>query len=109
MLGHGRFSEDFLFGLLTSDEGVDASQIEPDPFFVEKARNVLQQIHAKGVLHGDVRKENVLRNTNGNPVFIDFGLSKLIPANTREWFAETEAEMVDFNSCFDEFRKLITI
>jgi len=100
LLGRGRFSEELLFGLLTSDEGVDASQIEPDLFFVEKARNLLQQIHAKGVLHGDVRKENVLRNTNGDPVFIDFGLSKLIPTNTPEWFQQTQAEMAEFNCLF---------
>jgi len=100
LLGHGRFSEQFLVGLLTSDEGVDTSQIEPDRSFVKKARTVLEQIHLKGVLHGDVRKENILRNTKGDPVFIDFGLSKLVPANTPEWLQQTQAEVAEFDLLF---------
>jgi len=67
---------------------------------VKKARTVLEQIHLKGVLHGDVRKENILRNTKGDPVFIDFGLSKLLPANTPEWLQQTQAEVTEFDLLF---------
>jgi len=52
------------------------------------------------VLHGDVRKENILRNTKGDPVFIDFGLSKLVPANTPEWLQQTQAEVAEFDLLF---------
>lgn len=46
---------------------------------VQKRRllNSLDQIHEKGVLHGDLKKENILVNEEGATFIIDFGFSTL--------------------------------
>ncbi|RHZ60280.1 hypothetical protein Glove_355g97 [Diversispora epigaea] len=42
-----------------------------------KAIEALKAIHDHGVLHNDVRKENILINDNGNVHIIDFGMASL--------------------------------
>ena len=105
LLASGRFTEDFLFGVMTSDEGIDATNFEADDAFVSKAMEALGQIHALGVLHKDIRKENILRNAAGDPVFIDFSLSEVAPTITPEWRQHAEAEMVELSSLFPTTEK----
>ena len=37
--------------------------------------NTLENIHKAGILHNDIKKENILVDENGNPSIIDFGYS----------------------------------
>jgi hypothetical protein len=100
LLASGRFVEDFLFGVMTSDEGIDATHFEADSVFVSKAKEVLKQIHTQGVLHRDIRKENILRNAAGEPVFIDFSLSEVVQTNTPEWHQQAETELTALTTLF---------
>ena len=36
---------------------------------------ILKKIHAKGVIHQDLKPQNIMRNSSGNLTIIDFGLS----------------------------------
>lgn len=36
----------------------------------------LQQIHDRGVLHGDIRPQNVVVDDTGRPYIIDFAMSR---------------------------------
>lgn len=79
LIGLGRFEEDFLFGLMTSEEGHHVRSTEHvNEEFIAKAEERLKMIHEKGVLHNDIRRPNILRNTNGDPVFIDFNMSTIV-------------------------------
>jgi eukaryotic-like serine/threonine-protein kinase len=48
----------------------------------------LAYAHAEGIIHRDVKPDNVLVRKNGRPVVLDFGLAKPVPVG----FAETVAE-----------------
>ena len=37
--------------------------------------NTLENIHKAGILHNDIKKENILVDEDGNPSIIDFGFS----------------------------------
>ena len=36
---------------------------------------ILKRIHNKGIIHQDLKPQNIMRNSNGNLILIDFGLS----------------------------------
>lgn len=36
----------------------------------------LQEVHAKGVLHRDIKPQNIYRTTNGRPILLDFGAAR---------------------------------
>ena len=41
-----------------------------------KALHALKEIHRHGVIHNDIREENILINSDGNRIFfIDFGMA----------------------------------
>ena len=44
----------------------------PPPDFFEKLKEVLRQIHACGIGHGDIRRKNILRGPGDTPYVIDF-------------------------------------
>ncbi|MEZ6185600.1 MAG: serine/threonine-protein kinase [Planctomycetota bacterium] len=60
-----------------------AQQLKARSFDPEEAREVVAQLadglahaHAQGVIHRDVKPENVLLDDHGRPVLADFGLSR---------------------------------
>ena len=65
-------------GLATSDSGIDATHFDPDVTFTDKALRALDLVHGLGVLHGDIKRANILRNANGNPVLVDFAMAKVL-------------------------------
>jgi len=42
------------------------------PDFFSKCAALLEEIHAHGIAHGDIRRRNILADKEGNPVLIDF-------------------------------------
>ncbi len=43
----------------------------------------LQEAHGQGVLHRDLKPENVMVNTKGQAILMDFGIARLLDADTR--------------------------
>lgn len=43
----------------------------------QKLYDSLKEIHSLGILHGDLKPNNIVVDPKGNPYFIDFGFSKL--------------------------------
>ena len=43
--------------------------------------NILKRIHAKNIIHQDLKPQNIMRNSKGSLVIIDFGLSTILPLN----------------------------
>jgi serine/threonine protein kinase len=105
LLGCGRLQENFLCALATTDEGnslddLDGSANDDDRIsnpdadsFLAAAKAALRKIHDRGVLHGDIRRGNILkRHSDGAPVFIDFGMAKVMHGPVSE-----EARMQEMN------------
>ena len=44
--------------------------------FITKILRALKHIHAADVVHRDIKPQNIMIDSNGNPKLIDFGLSK---------------------------------
>jgi serine/threonine protein kinase len=42
---------------------------------------ILGVIHERGIIHRDIKLDNIMRSANNRLVLIDFGISKIIPAN----------------------------
>ena len=68
------------------------------PVKVEDVLALLRQIHAEGVLHGDIRRQNVVCRALGKCVLIDSGKSKI--GNVSE--ADKVAELEKARSVFSE-------
>lgn len=66
---------DILYGFITSYEGESVSgplsEAEKD-----ELRRIVGEMHKLGVVHGDLRFPNIVRNNEGKLKLIDFGLSK---------------------------------
>ncbi|KAL3905535.1 MAG: hypothetical protein SGILL_009641 [Bacillariaceae sp.] len=64
---------------LLPEEGLSESAAR---FYAAGILEGLTHMHRKHILHRDVKTENVLLNTKGYPVLIDFGFAKYVPDKT---------------------------
>jgi predicted Ser/Thr protein kinase len=66
-----------------------------------RALKALYEIHNRGVLHNDIRKENILLDSVGCVYLIDFGMARrLDPKTKRKLFDE---EIREFSSLLDSY------
>lgn len=71
--------------LVTDFVGTDVSQEYLDDSDRDKVRAVLSAIHDLGVIHGDIRPQNILVQHDGQNAsfyFVDFGLSRITADKT---------------------------
>jgi serine/threonine protein kinase len=47
---------------------------------IEKIADALAYLHARGILHRDLKPQNIMVRENGDPVLLDFGLAKRFQA-----------------------------
>src|SRR5687767_9538114 len=52
----------------------------------------LAYAHEQGIIHRDVKPDNVLIRKNGRPVVLDFGLAKPVPVGLAETVAERDSK-----------------
>lgn len=70
LLWHG-FCDEASYGIATT-------HCVPDPSYTKKEKQViLEALRRKGVVHGDVRRENFVRSAEGRLLAIDFGRSEV--------------------------------
>lgn len=62
-------------------EGVDEMQVAE---WYEDLRSALEYVHARGVLHRDLKLQNVLVGADGHAVLSDFGVAKIFNKALRE-------------------------
>jgi serine/threonine protein kinase len=55
-----------------------------------KALKGLEAIHKHGILHNDIREENILINDNGDVYLIDFGMASQADTTKKRRFFEKE-------------------
>lgn len=64
-----------------------AAPVPPSPDEVDRIydglRAALAHCHARGVVHGDLKAENVILRPDGSPVLIDFGISRVLDPDLR--------------------------
>lgn len=61
---------------LQDENSKDFSLTEINQMTIE-ILHILKKIHEKGVIHQDLKPQNLMRNEKGNIVLIDFGLSMI--------------------------------
>lgn len=65
---------------------VSAEYIERVESVTEKVCQALAHLHLQGLVHGDIKPENVLLREDGSPVLIDFGAATEFAATGRDRF-----------------------
>jgi serine/threonine protein kinase len=58
-----------------------------------RIRELVQALHDKGVLHGDIRRDNILKDGKGNVRLIDFSHSKFKEDEDVDWERECQQEL----------------
>jgi len=79
-------SEGSLAGLLTRERRLPVSRAAT---IFRQIAEALESLHFKGIIHCDLKPENVLLNDHFEPMLADFGQARLIgkgPPNTGSWF-----------------------
>jgi tRNA A-37 threonylcarbamoyl transferase component Bud32 len=81
----------FALGMNYVGEDLSNCQITDANELEQQAVAVLKQIHSLGVLHGDIRKQNIVISKRTKTVFfVDFGLSQIVPINSPLWKKELQ-------------------
>ncbi|TVQ36298.1 MAG: hypothetical protein EA370_08380 [Wenzhouxiangella sp.] len=73
LLAHGTLQERLELGELDTDEGLQ--------LFAQVAR-ALDHAHAQGVLHRDLKPQNVLLGTDGSAYLADFGIARILSGSS---------------------------
>ncbi|TVQ39394.1 MAG: hypothetical protein EA370_04720 [Wenzhouxiangella sp.] len=73
LLGHGTLQERLELGELGTEEGLQ--------LFAQVAK-ALDHAHAQGVLHRDLKPQNVLLGTDGSAYLADFGIARILSGNS---------------------------
>jgi tRNA A-37 threonylcarbamoyl transferase component Bud32/plastocyanin len=50
---------------------------------IEQVADALHYAHSRGLIHRDIKPENIMINEDGLPILMDFGIAKLLTANTQ--------------------------
>jgi serine/threonine protein kinase len=64
--------------------------------------SVAQQVHAKGIMHGDLYAHNILLGQNGHPLLGDFGAACFKPADAAHSLALEKIEVRAFGYLLEE-------
>jgi len=62
-----------LFGFIASSNGLTE---EAARYFFDHIADAIRYLHSKGIVHRDIKLENILLDENYNPLICDFGLSR---------------------------------
>ena len=82
----------FVIGMTTVDTSLSEQKIKKQ----QKTRAIkgLEAIHRHGILHNDIREENILINDNGDIFLIDFGMaSREDTKKKRKLFEEEQLKL----------------
>mmetsp|Transcript_21117 Transcript_21117/g.67310 ORF Transcript_21117/g.67310 Transcript_21117/m.67310 type:complete len:198 (-) Transcript_21117:1326-1919(-) len=101
LVSSGLFREGFLYGLTTSDGGVDGHAVDTfTPEMVEQAVAKLRLLHERGVLHGDVRRANVLYDeATGKVMLVDLAQAHMLDGDDELFHEEAEREVERLRAC----------
>ncbi|GAB5368392.1 hypothetical protein AAMO2058_001315300, partial [Amorphochlora amoebiformis] len=58
--------------------------------YAKAIANGLEHLHSRGIVHRDLRADNILVHSNGRVVIGDYGLSRKLPS-TREYYKDVSA------------------
>lgn len=50
---------------------------------INQVADALHYAHSRGLIHRDIKPENIMINEDGLPILMDFGIAKLLTANTQ--------------------------
>jgi serine/threonine protein kinase len=67
-------------------------------FFFIEILLALKSLHTRGLIHGDVKPENVLIDENGHACLTDYGIARGILNDAREEFASPKDDFANYDS-----------
>eukprot|EP00515_Schizochytrium_aggregatum_P008490 CAMPEP_0202073612 /NCGR_PEP_ID=MMETSP0964-20121228/3141_1 /ASSEMBLY_ACC=CAM_ASM_000500 /TAXON_ID=4773 /ORGANISM="Schizochytrium aggregatum, Strain ATCC28209" /LENGTH=218 /DNA_ID=CAMNT_0048640723 /DNA_START=69 /DNA_END=725 /DNA_ORIENTATION=- len=107
LVSSGLFREGFLYGLTTSDGGVDGNAVDTfTPAMVDQAVAKLRMLHDRGVLHGDVRRANVLYDQATDKVMlVDLAQARVLfddDGDAALFCQDAEREVLRLRECLQQ-------